>query len=445
MAESDDSDSAASSVAWRTNDDVLRDDDARVEEDDSGDSGADGRGDSRDSRDSRSHGSHGSGRRFRRRGEARRRKRGSRRRNGVTRDDDDDDDEEEEGDDNVRWETGSHLLRNSYPASSSSSFSSGGGTAVVDPRFAPREKWVRGLYLAIRRGNLARVEQVLGPRGEHPSAINFQMFNMGFPVGGGTVKLPASSTALHVAAWCGQGDIVRWLLNHGARSDLRDGLHQLPVEVASTLDCKRALGAATGIVDLSDKVEQAQMDISNGILAVGDRFQIKLARIQAELGEIDYKIETSVREAAREEVLELRAALARKLARELQRYERRQGEIKTDPMVWEKIADLAKLGDAMKEIHREVDELREQLDNRAIDFDIAARVGEVESTATPGGHNDSRDVRKLTKQVDKMASSLRKKNGEIDQLTDDLEQLTRRLAKLELQARAPKGGCCVVM
>ena len=82
--------------------------------------------------------------------------------------------------------------------------------------------------------------------------------------------------------------------------------------------------------------------------------------------------------------------------------------------------------------------------DRAIDFG-AARVGEVESGATPGGSNESRDMRKLTKQVDKMASSLRKKNGEIDQLTDDLEQLTRRLAKLELQARAPKGGCCVVM
>ena len=409
-SDSDAGSDAGGSVAWRTNDDVGSDD-ARVEEDYSGDEARYESGD---------------GRARRRNGGSRRRGRRRRREGSV--------DEEA---DNARWETGSHL-RNSYPASTAR------GTTAVDQRFAPREKWVRGLYLAIRRGNLARVEQVLGPGGEHPSAINFQMFNMGFPVGGGTVKLPASSTALHVAAWCGQGDIVRWLLNHGARSDLRDGLHQLPVEVASTLDCKRALGAATGIVDLSDKVERAQMDISNGILAVGDRFQIKLARIQAELGEIDYKIETSVREAAREEVLELRAALARKLARELKRYERKQGEIKTDPMVWEKIADLAKLGDAMKEIHREVDDLREQLDNRAIDFGTN-RVGEVEGGATPGGSNESRDVRKLTKQVDKMASSLRKKNGEIDQLTDDLEQLTRRLAKLELQARAPKGGCCIVM
>ena len=98
----------------------------------------------------------------------------------------------------------------------------------------------------------------------------------------------------------------------------------------------------------------------------------------------------------------------------------------------------------MKDLHREVDELREQLDNRAIDFG-ANPLGEVESGAAAGGEGDSRDVRKLTKQVDKMASSLRKKNGEIDQLTDDLEQLTRRLAKLELQARAPKGGWCLIM
>lgn len=385
MAESD-SDSS-SGVAWRTNDDI-RDDDLRVE------------GDS----DTYDRGAYGSGRRGRK----------ARRYHNFEEDN----------------------MRNSHPATSLSA-------KQIDQRFAPREKWVRSLYLAIRRGNLQRVVKILGPNGDHPSAINFPMFNMGFPVGGGTVKLPSSSTALHVAAWCGQGDIVRWLLNHGARSDLRDGLHQLPVEVASTMDCKRVLGAATGIVNLSDKVEIAQRDISNGIAAVGDRFQIKLARIQAELGEIDYKIETSVREAAREEVLELRAALARKLARELKRYERSQSEIKTDPVVWEKIADLAKFGDSIQDLHREIDELREQLESRAIDFSESSQ-GEVEGASTPSGTN-SRDLRKLTKQIDKMSSSLRKKNGEIETLNDEIEQLTRRLTKLELQARAPKGGCCTVM
>ena len=38
-------------------------------------------------------------------------------------------------------------------------------------------------------------------------------------------------------------------------------------------------------------------------------------------------------------------------------------------------------------------------------------LSEVESGAAAGGEGDSRDVRKLTKQVDKMASSLRKKMG----------------------------------
>ena len=148
----------------------------------------------------------------------------------------------------------------------------------IDSRFAPREKWVRSLYMAIRR-ETSRVEQILGPEG---STFHHQLSDVqhGFLSGWNC----QASTLVHctAAAWCGQGDIVRWLLNHGARSDLRDGLHQLPIEshprwIASVL------GAATGIVDLSDKVEMAQRTFPR-ITAVGDRFQIKLARIQAELG-----------------------------------------------------------------------------------------------------------------------------------------------------------------
>jgi len=312
-----------------------------------------------------------------------------------------------------------------------------------DPRFMPREKWITDCFMAIRRGNLERVMSIFGPNG-HQSAINFQLFNQGFPIGaGGTMKLPASSTALHVAAWCGQSDIVRWLLNNGAKADARDGLHQLPVEVASTLDVRRCLGAAKGIISLSDKVERVTEDLNDGISLVGDQFAIRLARIQAELGEIDYKIETAVREAAREEVLELRSALARKLARELKRFSRSQKEMKTDPLVWEKMNKLERYQVDIDNLHKYIDEIKEEMDRRPMRMGQIEDQGEVEAS----GGNDSVNnnaLKKLRKQAEKNEKTIRMKGKVIDGLTDEIDLLHTRLEKLEIAQRA-SGGCCEIM
>jgi hypothetical protein len=271
---------------------------------------------------------------------------------------------------------------------------------ATDPRFLSREKWVNECFMAIRRGNLQRVVEIFHPDSGRPNCINSHMFNMGFPVGaGGTMKLPSSSTALHVAAWCGQSDIVRWLLNNGASAEERDGLHQLPVEVASTLDVKRVLGAATGIINISDKVERVENNLNNDITLVSDQFAIRLARIQAEMGEIDFKIDKSVREAAREEVLELRAALARKLARELKRFSRTQKEVKTDPLVWQKINKLERFQVDIDTLHKDIDDIKEEIDKRPMSFGSRREVeGEVEAAAGgEGGEGtwDKREIKKL--------------------------------------------------
>ena len=314
-----------------------------------------------------------------------------------------------------------------------------------DPRFMPREKWVTECFMAIRRGNLQRVMQIFSSDGGHPNAINFQIFNMGFPVGaGGTMKLPSSSTALHVAAWCGQSDIVRWLLNNGGDAEARDGLHQLPVEVASTLDVRRVLGAAKGIVSLSDKVERVTEDLNDGIALVGDKFAIRLARIQAELGEIDYKIETAVREAAREEVLELRAALARKLARELQRFARSQKEVKTDPLVWEKMNKLERYQVDIDNLHKYIDEIKDEMDRKPMLLG-QEQEGEVEAgTELSLGSADKREIRQLRKQADKNEKIIRSKGKDIEELTVQVDDLHERLERMEIAQRTKGGGCCVI-
>ena len=258
------------------------------------------------------------------------------------------------------------------------------------------------------------------------------------------MKLPSSSTALHVAAWCGQSDIVRWLLNNGGDAEARDGLHQLPVEVASTLDVRRVLGAAKGIVSLSDKVERVTEDLNDGIALVGDKFAIRLARIQAELGEIDYKIETAVREAAREEVLELRAALARKLARELQRFARSQKEVKTDPLVWEKMNKLERYQVDIDNLHKYIDEIKDEMDRKPMLLG-QEQEGEVEAgTELSLGSADKREIRQLRKQADKNEKIIRSKGKDIEELTVQVDDLHERLERMEIAQRTKGGGCCVI-
>tara|TARA_B110000090_G_C13306957_1_gene418052 strand:+ start:59 stop:1186 length:1128 start_codon:yes stop_codon:yes gene_type:complete len=317
-----------------------------------------------------------------------------------------------------------------------------------DPRFMQRDKWVNDCFMAIRRGNLKRVIEVFHPNGgAHPSSINHHMFNMGFPVGaGGTMKLPSSSTALHVAAWCGQSDIVRWLLNNGASASERDGLHQLPVEVASTLDVKKVLGAASGIINISDKMERVESNLTNDITLVGDQFAIRLARIQGELGEIDFKIEKAVREAAREEVLELRAALARKLARELKRFARNQTQVKTDPMVWQKINKLERYQVDINNLHKYVDEIKDDMDKRPMTFGMTQDDGgEVEASSTDStfGSNGKKELKRLQKALDKNEKVIRMKGKVIDGLTEEIDALHSRMERLEI-AHKSNQGCCVV-
>ncbi len=262
--------------------------------------------------------------------------------------------------------------------------------------------------------------------------INEKVFNMGLPVGaGGTMQLPQSSTALHVAAWCGQSDIVRWLLNHGANPQAHDGMHQLPIEVASTLDVKRALGAAETTVELSDKVEKMNLRATSDVAALGDIFAVRLERINAELGEIDHKIEVSARECAREEVLQLRAALARKLARELKRFERQGAKMETDPAVWKELDKIKALREQLSSLHHEVDDLRDKLAGDDPHNEVEASVAPVGAAA--------HELRALRKLADKNTALLRTKSKAIEDLESDNKQLSARLDALE-----QKAGCCVI-
>ena len=106
---------------------------------------------------------------------------------------------------------------------------------ATDPRFLSREKWVNECFMAIRRGNLQRVVEIFHPDSGRPNCINSHMFNMGFPVGaGGTMKLPSSSTALHVAAWCGQSDIVRCIEQCPIGHTMQQHVKQLKKKVTSS-------------------------------------------------------------------------------------------------------------------------------------------------------------------------------------------------------------------
>lgn len=56
------------------------------------------------------------------------------------------------------------------------------------------------------------------------------------------LKDQEGQTALHYAASCGHVEIVRFLLDHGADPNLKDGDGMLPIDVASDREIEKALG-----------------------------------------------------------------------------------------------------------------------------------------------------------------------------------------------------------
>lgn len=318
---------------------------------------------------------------------------------------------------------------------------------LEDPRFTPRIKWIRSLYTGIKRGNLAVVQSIFSPN-NHASAINHRLFDMGFSAGGGsTMHVRECSSALHLAAWCGQSDIVRWLMNHGASTEVRDGLHQLPIEVASTLDVRRVLGAASSIIDLNDKVETVELAMRDNLTHVGDRFAVKLARLYGELAEIDYKIETTVKDVAREEVMELRAALARQLDRAIRRYRRSQREIRTDPEVWKRIEDAESIRDDVAKLRHDLETLIERLDHLEDGGGRRMRVGEVESAGPQAAQGSSRTLRQLQSTVKKNKIAIDAKDEKLHDMGEDIQRLRAELQDLRNAHKlaSSRGGCCIVM
>ena len=133
----------------------------------------------------------------------------------------------------------------------------------------------------------------------------------------GVLPRQDGATPLYIAAWNGHAALVRWLLNHGAEPTARDGLNQTPIEIAGSHEVKRILGAARGVIDLNDKVELIGYDAAQSINDVGAKLRLQLERMGGRMGEIEQDIENAAQRHAQAEVMELRAALGRKIDKEL--------------------------------------------------------------------------------------------------------------------------------
>eukprot|EP00949_MAST-11_sp_MAST-11-sp1_P000529 g529.t1 len=167
------------------------------------------------------------------------------------------------------------------------------------PGFAPMDGWKGKLFRAIQHGSVEGVRAILEQK---PMATNARVFDMGMSLGVGEMRIPDCSSPLHLAAWLGQCDIVRFLLNVGASPDLRDGLNQLPCEVASNLDTKRVLGAASGMVALDRKVEESSLILSNAVSDLNSKARMEIAKVRAHLGELEASMHSSIRISVAEEV-----------------------------------------------------------------------------------------------------------------------------------------------
>lgn len=331
--------------------------------------------------------------------------------------------------------------------------------------FLPQIAWKRTLFIALCNGDVATVQDVLN---EHPTATNQRIFDMGFQVGlGAAMKFLDCSAPLHVAAWNGQAPVVRWLLNHGAEPTMRDGLNQRPIEIAGSHEVKRVLGAAQGVIDLNDKVETIGYDAAMTIADVKDKLSLQLERMGGRLGEVEMDIETAAKRHAEAEVMELRAALGRKLDKELRQFYQK---IKKELKMTQLKKDLSEALDRMEDVeltqanHKEHvtmlseshEEHKEELSSirlilNDVRFDSRSRKEEKENsdvefeveTAAPETRSGRVD-RSTEKRIKKLESRLKSTSASLEAQTDELEQLRRDVKAL--QALHPKKKkACVIM
>eukprot|EP00947_MAST-08B_sp_MAST-8B-sp1_P002420 g2420.t1 len=188
-----------------------------------------------------------------------------------------------------------------------------GSSAADDER-----RWKAELYQSVSDDDVEGCEDLLSPRLD---LINTRLFDVCFTAVSGEsthLRFKDSSTALHVAAWCGAVRCAKWLLSHGASPDVMDGLNQRPVEIAQPSVLKLLRGT-TDFVGVNDKVDTLHEGVKLGMEELRGDVAVSVGQLAAQLSEIRPVLEETARAAARSEVLELRGVVARKLAQELKR------------------------------------------------------------------------------------------------------------------------------
>ena len=331
--------------------------------------------------------------------------------------------------------------------------------------FLPQIAWKRNLFLALCDGDVATVEKTIK---EHPMSINQRIFDMGFQIGlGSAMRFLDCSAPLHVAAWNGHAALVRWLLNHGAEPTARDGLNQTPIEIAGSHEVKRILGAARGVIDLNDKVELIGYDAAQSINDVGAKLRLQLERMGGRMGEIEQDIENAAQRHAQAEVMELRAALGRKIDKELHTFykqikkEMKMTKLKNDlKEALERLEEIEfkqeahlenvdTLQDFQEEHKTELMALKNKLEDiqfDTVDVGIKSRRGrgesddsaEVESSSgkQPAGH------REILRAMKKVQSKHKAHVQNYEATKDDVTHLQKELAELKKQV-ARKKSCTI--
>ena len=95
-------------------------------------------------------------------------------------------------------------------------------------------------------------------------------------------------------AWLGAAD--------GLDPRSTDGLGQVPAEVASTLDVKRVLGAASGLINLDRKVEVSSTTMHHAIADLASHTRLEISKVRGHLGELEASIHVAARAHVQDEL-----------------------------------------------------------------------------------------------------------------------------------------------
>jgi hypothetical protein len=115
-------------------------------------------------------------------------------------------------------------------------------------------------------------------------------------------------------------------------------------------------------------------------------------------------------------------------------------------MVWQKINKLERYQVDINNLHKYVDEIKDDMDKRPMTFGVTQDDGgEVEAGSTDStfGSNGKKELKRLQKALDKNEKVIRMKGKVIDGLTEEIDALHSRMERLEI-AHKSNQGCCVV-